>query len=100
MYQILNIQTTGNFYSTLILTFKLLNVKIKSFIYSCLYLLIFTGCIKEITPSDAITPDILTSTDRRGLTQAVNGAYRCLKTMLYSMAPQMITTMYLGNIFK
>ena len=34
---------------------------------------VFSGCIKEVTPSDAITPDILTSTVE-GMTQAVNGA--------------------------
>lgn len=40
--------------------------------------IIFSGCLKDVTPSDAITTDVLTSTTE-GLTTAVNGAYALLK---------------------
>ena len=58
-----------------------------------------TGCLKEVTPSDAITPDILTSTVE-GLTQAVNGAYALFKDHVLFNGTADDNNMYLRQYFQ
>ena len=60
---------------------------------------VFSGCIKEVTPSDAITPDILTSTVE-GMTQAVNGAYALFKDHVVFNGTAVDNNMYLRQYFQ
>jgi len=60
---------------------------------------VFSGCIKEVTPSDAITPDILTSTVE-GMTQAVNGAYALFKDHVVFNGTADDNNMYLRQYFQ
>jgi len=57
------------------------------------------GCIKEVVPSDALTPDILTSTVE-GLTQAVNGAYALFKDHVVFNGTADDNNMYLRQYFQ
>src|SRR4051795_12262354 len=81
------------------LTFKIIEVKKIFLISFCLYIFTNTGCIKEVTPSDAITPDILTSTTE-GLTQAVNGAYALFKDHVVFNGTADDNNMYLRQYFQ
>jgi hypothetical protein len=54
---------------------KPLHIYVAAIISCCISL---SGCIKDVTPSDAITTETLTSTTE-GLTNAVNGAYALFK---------------------
>ncbi len=60
---------------------------------------IVTGCIKDIAPSDAITPGILTGTTE-GLTQAVNGAYALFKDHVPFNGTADDNLMYLRQYFQ
>src|ERR1041385_2154551 len=68
-------------------------------ILCCALLLLDTGCLKEVTPSDAITPDILTSTVD-GLKQAVNGAYALFKDHVVFNGTADDNNMYLRQYFQ
>jgi hypothetical protein len=57
------------------------------------------GCIKDVVPSDAITPDILTSTVE-GMTQAVNGAYALFKDHVVFNGTADDNNMYLRQYFQ
>lgn len=59
----------------------------------------FTSCIKEVSPSDAITPGILTETTE-GLTQAVNGAYALFKDHVPFNGTSDDNLMYLRQYFQ
>ncbi|HRH47952.1 MAG TPA: RagB/SusD family nutrient uptake outer membrane protein [Panacibacter sp.] len=61
--------------------------------------LFFTSCIKEVSPSDAITPGILTETTE-GLTQAVNGAYALFKDHVPFNGTSDDNLMYLRQYFQ
>ncbi len=69
------------------------------FISFSIYILANAGCIKEVVPSDAITPDILTSTVE-GLTQAVNGAYALFKDHVEFNGTADDNNMYLRQYFQ
>src|SRR5215471_2439911 len=69
------------------------------FISFYLYVCVNAGCIKEVTPSDAITPDILTSSVE-GLTQAVNGAYALFKDHVDFNGTADDNNMYLRQYFQ
>jgi len=69
------------------------------FILFGIYILSNTGCLKDVTPSDAITPDILTSTVE-GLTQAVNGAYALFKDQVVFNGTSDDNNMYLRQYFQ
>src|SRR3954466_6685528 len=72
----------------------------KIFIISfCLYIFSNLACIKDVVPSDAITPDILTSTVE-GLTQAVNGAYALFKDHVVFNGTADDNNMYLRQYFQ
>jgi hypothetical protein len=62
-------------------------------------LITFTGCIKEVTPSDAITTETLTSTTE-GLTNAVNGAYALFKDHVMFNGTADDNNMYLRQYFQ
>lgn len=63
---------------------------------ACLF---FSGCIKDVSPSDAITPEILTGTTE-GLTQAVNGAYALFKDHVPFNGTADDNLMYLRQYFQ
>ena len=67
-----------NFQSSKTGNTMLKTAKFYAIFFLCFNTIAFTGCVKEVTPSDAITPGILTQTTE-GLTQAVNGAYALFK---------------------
>lgn len=58
-----------------------------------------SSCIKEVAPSDAITPEILTGTIE-GLTQAVNGAYALFKDHVPFNGTADDNLMYLRQYFQ
>ncbi len=61
--------------------------------------LLGTGCIKDVTPSDSITTEVLTgSTD--GLTKAVNGAYALFKDHVTFNGTSDDNLMYLRQYFQ
>lgn len=62
-------------------------------------LFLFSGCIKDVVPSDAITTDVLTSTTE-GLTDAVNGAYALFKDHVAFNGTQDDNNMYLRQYFQ
>lgn len=64
----------------------------------CLPVLV-AGCIKDVSPSDAITPEILTETTE-GLTQAVNGAYALFKDHVPFNGTADDNLMYLRQYFQ
>ena len=59
----------------------------------------FAGCIKEITPSDAITTSSLVQT-KEGLTSAVNGAYSLFKDHIEFNGSMDLNLMYLRQYFQ
>lgn len=59
----------------------------------------FSGCLKEIQPSDAITTEVLTS-NLAGLTNAVNGAYSLLKDHVTFNGTEDANNMYLRQYFQ
>lgn len=58
-----------------------------------------TGCIKDVTPSDAITTETLVST-QEGLTNAVNGAYALFKDHVPFNGTTDQNLMYLRQYFQ
>ena len=58
-----------------------------------------TGCIKDVSPSDAITTDVLTNTTD-GLTKAVNGAYALFKDHVVFNGTSDDNLMYLRQYFQ
>jgi hypothetical protein len=58
-----------------------------------------TGCIKDVSPSDAITTDVLTNTTD-GLSKAVNGAYALLKDHVPFNGSSDDNLMYLRQYFQ
>jgi hypothetical protein len=58
-----------------------------------------SGCIKDVTPSDAITTETLTSTTE-GLTNAVNGAYALFKDHVEFNGTADDNNMYLRQYFQ
>ncbi|TKK64580.1 RagB/SusD family nutrient uptake outer membrane protein [Ilyomonas limi] len=58
-----------------------------------------SGCIKDVTPSDAITTETLTSTTE-GLTNAVNGAYALFKDHVMFNGTADDNNMYLRQYFQ
>ncbi len=69
--------------------------------FTILYAVISLGssCIKDVAPSDAITPEILTGTTE-GLTQAVNGAYALFKDHVPFNGTADDNLMYLRQYFQ
>src|SRR5690349_2934069 len=65
--------------------------------FACVILL--SSCIKEVTPSDAITTETLTSTTE-GLTNAVNGAYALFKDHVMFNGTADDNNMYLRQFFQ
>lgn len=61
--------------------------------------LLLSGCIKDVTPSDSITTDILTSSTE-GLTDAVNGAYALFKDHITFNGTEDDNNMYLRQFFQ
>jgi len=78
---------------------KAINRILQIFLVTVLIFTMDTGCLKEVTPSDAITPDILTSTIE-GLTQAVNGAYALFKDHVVFNGTADDNNMYLRQYFQ
>ncbi len=64
-----------------------------------LCLIAFSSCIKDVTPSDAITTETLTSTTE-GLTNAVNGAYALFKDHVEFNGTADDNNMYLRQYFQ
>ncbi len=60
---------------------------------------ILSGCIKDVTPSDSITTEVLTSTTE-GLTNAVNGAYALFKDHVMFNGTADDNNMYLRQFFQ
>src|SRR5436305_14619077 len=58
-----------------------------------------SGCIKDVTPSDSITTETLTSTTE-GLTNAVNGAYALFKDHVEFNGTADDNNMYLRQFFQ
>ena len=61
--------------------------------------LLLPGCIKDVTPSDSITTEVLTSTTE-GLTDAVNGAYALFKDHVTFNGTEDDNNMYLRQFFQ
>jgi len=59
----------------------------------------FSSCLKEVTPSDAITTGVLTGTTE-GITNAVNGAYALLKDHVIFNGTADDNNMYLRQYFQ
>lgn len=68
------------------------------FIIFCFAGLLFGGCIKDVTPSDALTTEALTSTTE-GLTNAVNGAYALFKDHIEFSGTSNQNNMYLRQYY-
>lgn len=64
-----------------------------------LAILSFTGCLKDVTPSDAITTEVLTGSTE-GITNAVNGAYALLKDHVIFNGTADDNNMYLRQYFQ
>ena len=62
-------------------------------------LITFSSCIKDVTPSDAISTETLTSTTE-GLTNAVNGAYALFKDHVEFNGTADDNNMYLRQFFQ
>ena len=58
-----------------------------------------SGCIKDVTPSDSITTETLTSTTE-GLTNAVNGAYALFKDHVEFNGTADDNNMYLRQYYQ
>ena len=77
-----------------------LQIKIKHYLLSaCLVCLLFNSCIKDVTPSDALTTETLTNTPE-GLTNAVNGAYALFKDHVPFNGTSDDNLMYLRQYFQ
>lgn len=74
-------------------------ISIWPFVLLSFIAIFFTSCIKEVSPSDAITPGILTETTE-GLTQAVNGAYALFKDHVPFNGTSDDNLMYLRQYFQ
>jgi hypothetical protein len=61
--------------------------------------LLAAGCVKETTPSDAITTETLVQT-KEGLTNAVNGAYALFKDHVTFNGTSDLNLMYLRQYFQ
>ncbi|MFT4153320.1 RagB/SusD family nutrient uptake outer membrane protein [Parafilimonas sp.] len=59
----------------------------------------FSSCLKDVTPSDSITTEVLTSTTE-GLTNAVNGAYALFKDHVEFNGTSDDNNMYLRQYFQ
>ena len=76
------------------------NVQLKKYMLILLSSFVLaTSCIKDVTPSDAITPEILTGSVE-GLTQAVNGAYALFKDHVPFNGTSDDNLMYLRQYFQ
>src|SRR6187402_3932096 len=64
-----------------------------------LAVLLNTGCIKDVSPSNAITTEVLTGTTD-GLTKAVNGAYALFKDHVTFNGVPDDNLMYLRQYFQ
>ena len=62
-------------------------------------ILFLAGCVKDFSPSDAITTEVLTSSTA-GLTNAVNGAYALFKDHVSFNGTQDDNNMYLRQYFQ
>jgi tetratricopeptide (TPR) repeat protein len=74
-------------------------MKIKTSIIAAFLCWTLAGCIKEITPSDAITTSALVQT-KEGLTHAVNGAYSLFKDHIEFNGTTDLNLMYLRQYFQ
>ncbi len=63
------------------------------------FIITFSSCIKDVTPSDSITTGTLTSTTE-GLTNAVNGAYALFKDHVMFNGTADDNNMYLRQYFQ
>ncbi|UPK66767.1 RagB/SusD family nutrient uptake outer membrane protein [Chitinophaga filiformis] len=61
--------------------------------------LLFGSCLKDITPSDSLTPGTLTQTTQ-GLKQALNGAYALFKDHVEFNGTTDLNNMYLRQYFQ
>ncbi len=79
---------------------KAVNFKlVKQFTILIIAINFSSSCIKDVAPSDAITPEILTGTIE-GLTQAVNGAYALFKDHVPFNGTADDNLMYLRQYFQ
>jgi hypothetical protein len=62
-------------------------------------LVLLSGCVKDVNPSDALTTGTLTETTA-GLTEAVNGAYALLKDHVEFAGSTDLNNMYLRQYFQ
>lgn len=69
------------------------------FFIICFIGVLSTGCIKDVTPSDAITTEVLTSTPQ-GLAEAVHGAYALFKDHVPFNGTSDDNLMYLRQYFQ
>ena len=76
-----------------------LQTKFKQLLFIALVCFIFSSCIKDVTPSDALTTETLTSTPE-GLTNAVNGAYALFKDHVPFNGTSDDNLMYLRQYFQ
>ncbi len=88
------------------LSLKRLSQSIGRYNYISAYIIIafaciisFSSCIKDVTPSDSITTETLTSTTE-GLTNAVNGAYALFKDHVEFNGTADDNNMYLRQYFQ
>jgi len=78
---------------------SMLQIKFKQLLCIGLVCLFFTGCIKDVTPSDALTTETLTNTPE-GLTNAINGAYALFKDHVPFNGTSDDNLMYLRQYFQ
>ena len=76
-----------------------LQIKFKQVLCIASVCFIFSSCIKDVTPSDALTTETLTST-QEGLTNAVNGAYALFKDHVPFNGTSDDNLMYLRQYFQ
>jgi hypothetical protein len=79
---------------------KIMSTSFSIYTVAILFSLItFTSCIKDVSPSDAISTETLTSTTE-GLTNAVNGAYALFKDHVMFNGTADDNNMYLRQYFQ
>lgn len=74
-------------------------MRTKIFWIICPLLLLLASCVKDVTPSDAITTETLTTT-AEGLRNAVNGAYALFKDHVPFAGSTSDNNMYLRQYFQ
>ena len=75
------------------------SASLQNIVFIMMSIACLSGCIKDVTPSDAITTGTLTSTTE-GLTNAVNGAYALFKDHVEFNGTADDNNMYLRQYFQ